>query len=322
MTEDSERDFIKFSVSRVDTIADRVKAIRLEPVDRSPVAAWPPGAHLDIRIDSATVRQYSLCNDRSETHGYMVGVLLDPASRGGSAAMHQLAEGDTVEVRGPKNNFELVPASRYIFFAGGIGITPIVPMIRHAADSGIPWSLVYGARNRPALAFQSELESIPGGALRFVPEDTHGRINFEDELSQVEPSAAIYACGPTPMLDALTAACASLGIESQLHMERFTGSGDVPVHQPADTAFEVELARTGVTVKVESDQTIVDAVLPMRPDLPYSCLEGYCGTCETKVLTGVPEHRDEYLSEAQRATNATMLICVGRAKAGRLVLDL
>ncbi|RXZ68073.1 PDR/VanB family oxidoreductase [Agromyces albus] len=322
MEEAFETEFERFEVTRVEAIADRVKSLRFEPLDRRPVASWTPGAHLDFRLSSGLVRQYSLCSDPADDQGYTVGVLLDPASQGGSAAMHQLAEGDTVEVRGPRNNFELVPAPQYVFFAGGIGITPILPMVRRAAELLVPWRLVYGARNREAMAFRNELRSVQGGALRLVPEDTEGRTDFGYELSLIEPGTVIYACGPAPMLDALAAACSTLGLDSQLHVERFKGSGEVHAHQPADGAFEVELARTGEVVRVTASQTIIDAILPVRPDQPYSCLEGYCGTCETKVLAGVPDHRDEYLSDDQREANDTMMLCVSRANSRRVVLDL
>lgn len=322
-THESGERFVNFVVRSVGTLAERVKAFRIEPLNGGTVAPWRAGAHIDIRLNTGHVRQYSLCGEQVDVHGYTIAVLLDPAGRGGSVAMHQLEVGDVVDVRGPRNNFELVPASRYIFLVGGIGITPVLPMIRHAAESGVPWRLVYGARNDTAFAFRSELVTLHGGSARFVAEDVDGRIDIAAELSDVDSSVGIYSCGPAPMLDALTAVASALGIEPQLHVERFAGSGDTtPVHLPSDSAFEVELARCGTTVMVGHHQTIVDAVLPVRPDLPYSCLEGYCGTCETSVLAGIPDHRDEYLSEDERRTNTTMLICVGRSQSARLVLDL
>ncbi|YCQ18640.1 PDR/VanB family oxidoreductase (plasmid) [Arthrobacter sp. Z1-15] len=236
--------------------------------------------------------------------------------------MHELEVGSTVEIRGPRNNFELVPASEYVFFAGGIGITPLLAMVRRAADLQVPWRLVYGARNRDAMAFQTELENVPGGVLKLMPEDTHGRTDFKEELLLAGEGAAIYGCGPAPMLDALSATCSSLGLDANFHLERFQRSGDVHALQPADTVFEVELARSGEVVTVGADQTIIDALLPLRPDQPYSCLEGYCGTCETKIFSGVPDHRDEYLSDQQRVANESIMLCVSRAKNRRLVLDL
>ncbi|MCS5721829.1 PDR/VanB family oxidoreductase [Herbiconiux sp. CPCC 203407] len=317
-----ETEFESFVVTHVRDIADRVKSLRFEPTHRRPVVPWAPGAHLDFRLGSGLVRQYSLCGEPSDDRGYTVGILLDPASQGGSEAMHRLAEGDTIEIRGPRNNFELVPASQYLFFAGGIGITPILAMVRSAAESAVPWRLVYGGRNRSSMAFQDELRAARGGELSIIPEDTDGRADFARELSLAIPGTAIYACGPAPMLDALAASCSALGLEAQLHVERFKSSGEVHAHQPADGSFEVELARTGEVIPVSATQSIVDAILPARPNQPYSCLEGYCGTCETKLLLGEPDHRDEYLSDDQKAANDTVMLCVSRAKGRRLVLDL
>ncbi|MET3429991.1 ferredoxin-NADP reductase [Actinoplanes tereljensis] len=262
--------------------------------------AWEPGAHIDLHLPSGLVRQYSLCSDFSDLSAYRIAVLAQPSGRGGSMEAHRaLHVGATVSISPPRQTFPLVPASRYVFVAGGIGITPLLPMIRQASALGIPWSLFYGARHT---AFAAELS----GPVTFVD----GLLDLPAIVAS-SSDAEIYACGPAPMLDALSA------MRADLHMERFA-----PFVAGGDGSFEVELARTGVIVPVGADETILSAVRAAGADVPSSCEMGFCGTCETKVLSGTVDHRDDLLTPAERATGNTMMVCVSRASCARLILDL
>jgi ferredoxin-NADP reductase len=315
--------FAPFTVDGVTDVADRIRTIRFAPTECEAVSPWEVGAHIDVRLPSGLVRQYSLCGASDDLGAYTVGVLHEVAGRGGSAEMHSLAAGDRVEIHGPRNNFPLQPASGYTFVAGGIGITPIISMVRQADKAGLPWRLVYAARSDSAMAFKSELQERFAHRVTFMPEDTHGRINLAELFTKIDSGESIYACGPPPMLAAMEDAAAAMGCEGNLYLERF-GKSETDRSTPRRDGgtFQVRLARSGEVVDVQPEQSIIDAVLPKRPDLPYSCLEGYCGTCEAKVTEGIPDHHDDFLSPTARATNRTMMICVGRAKSALLELDL
>ncbi|MFE8990404.1 PDR/VanB family oxidoreductase [Streptomyces collinus] len=277
--------------------------------------AWEPGAHVDVLLGPGLERQYSLCGDPADRSAWRIAVLREPAGRGGSAHVHeQLGEDAKVRVRGPRNNFRLEPAPRYRFVAGGIGITPILPMLAAAEAAGAEWTLLYGGRTRGSMAFGGELGRY-GDRVTFAPEDETGLLDLPSVLDDVPEGTLVYCCGPGPLLDAVEARCPS-GV---LRVERFQ-----PKEQETgdNTAFEVELARSGRTLTVAPDVSVLDAVRAAGVEVLYSCTEGTCGTCETDVLDGEPDHRDSVLTDDERATGETMLICVSRCRGGRLVLDL
>jgi ferredoxin-NADP reductase len=230
-----------------------------------------------------------------------------------------LAEGDAVRVRGPRNHFPLVAARRYVFVAGGIGITPILPMLAAAERAGTDWTLAYGGRSRTSMAFADDLRETYGERVRLCPQDECGLLDLPAMLGEPAENTFVYCCGPTALLDAVQRHCAAWPAGA-LRIERF---------RPATTTnpvraepFEVELAASGLTLSVPPDRSILDAVRGAGVQVLSSCQEGTCGTCETPVLRGLVDHRDSLLSEQERAAGDTMLICVSRAACPKLVLDL
>jgi len=299
--------------------AEGIASYELTTADGSALPAWEPGAHVDVHLPSGTIRQYSLCGDPASTSCYRIAVLELPDGRGGSLEVHrELRPGVRLEVGAPRQEFALVEAERYLFLAGGIGITPMLPMIREAQRRGADWRLVYGVRSAEHVAFRDELAAY-GDRVETV-------VGILDLPALVAGSggAAVYACGPTAMLDALTDAMEEAGRAEDLHLERFAPAAPVVVAgdgEPAD-GFEVELAKSGVVIKVGPDETVLDAIRAAGVDRSSSCEMGFCGACETPVLEGVVDHRDDLLTEDERAANNTMLVCVSRAACARLKLDL
>jgi cytochrome P450/ferredoxin-NADP reductase len=299
--------------------ADGVVALSLHEVDGQPLPHWEPGAHVDLILGGAATRQYSLCGDPADAHTWRLGILRDPDGSGGSLYVHdRLQAGDTVRIRGPRNNFPLVTSPRYLFVAGGIGITPILAMIRSAEAAGAHWRLVYGGRQRASMAFLDELAAY-GDRVTVWPQDELGLIDLEGLLGTPQPDTKVYCCGPEPLLNAVEQRCAAWP-KGSLHVERFVAK---PLTEPVlREAFEVYLAQSELTLNVQPEQSILDAVEQAGVGVLSSCQEGTCGTCETPVLEGVPDHRDSVLDEEARAANDCMMICVSRACTRRLVLDL
>ncbi|MFF5261947.1 cytochrome P450 [Actinomadura viridis] len=312
-------------VTRADTAADGVLALTLARADGADLPDWEPGAHLEFRLPSGRVRQYSLCGDPRDRSHYRVAVLHEAEGRGGSVEMHALArEGVTFGVRGPRNHFPLVPADDYLFLAGGIGVTPILAMVREASRRGADLRVVYGGRTRASMAFLDELRDLVGDRLQAIPQDEHGVPDLDAALAGTGPGTAVYCCGPTSMIAAAERAATAHGMADRLHVERFTGDDtlEVAFDPSLNTEFEVHLARTGRTLRVPADRRLIEVVQEAVPGLSYDCEKGYCGACETRVLGGEPEHRDSVLTEEERAAGRTMMICVGRCTSSRLVLDL
>jgi len=309
-------------VQQVSWEARDVVSVRLTDPAGQELPPWAPGAHLEIVLPSGLTRQYSLCGRPADRSSYTVAVLREPNGRGGSREIHDTAlVGRQLEVRGPRNHFALKPADSYLLIAGGIGVTPILAMARDLQERGIPWRLIYGGRSRESMAFLGQLGSL-SPEIDVVPQDERGLLDLADALERLEVGTAVYACGPAGLLDAVTRECESRGVE--LHLERFGAappSEDLGDAEPA-TAFEVELKLTGLVLPIPSDRSILDVVRDVLPDAPSSCEEGFCGSCETRVLAGIPEHHDSILDLDERAANDTMMICVGRAVSSRLVLDL
>ncbi|MET4426785.1 PDR/VanB family oxidoreductase [Mycolicibacterium sp. 624] len=306
--------------------ADGVRSFRFERPDGGALDSWSPGAHLEFTLPSGLVRQYSLCGNPEDRCSYVVAVLDQPNGRGGSREFHdRVTPGTMVSVRGPRNHFPLVDADSYLFIAGGIGITPILPMVRSVAKAGKEFRTIYGGRALDSMAFRDEIGGYAAAAI-LIPEDTAGRIDIGGELDRCPPGTQVYCCGPESLLRAVQVACAVDPRVGGLHFERFGSAVPVVVERPASLVghdtFEVELANTGVTITVGGDSSILDKVLEVVPGQPWSCREGYCGTCETKVISGEPEHADDILSAEERASNTVMMICVGRSRSRRLVLDI
>lgn len=302
-------------VDRRESAADGVLALTLRHPLGEQLPAWEPGAHIDVLLGPDLERQYSLCGDPADRLTWRIGVLREPDGRGGSAYVHEeLRDGDKVRVRGPRNNFALEAAPRYRFVAGGIGITPILPMLAAAEAAGAEWTLLYGGRTRDSIAFTGELAAY-GDRVTVAPQDETGLLDLGPVLDDVPEGTLVYCCGPGPLLDAVEERCPS-GV---LRVERFQ-----PKEQETgqDSEFEVVLERTGKTLTVPAGVSVLDTVRAAGVEVLYSCTEGTCGTCETDVLEGAPDHRDSVLSDEEREAGETMLICVSRCRGQRLVLDL
>ncbi|MFG3548508.1 PDR/VanB family oxidoreductase [Streptomyces sp. NPDC047725] len=299
-------------VTAHERVADGVVRIRLEGHD---LPRWEPGAHLDLVLPSGLVRQYSLCGDPEDTSSYTVAARLVEDGRGGSREVHeQVQEGTELEVRGPRNRFPLVEAPSYAFVAGGIGITPVLPMLR-ALPRDADWRLLYGGRSRGSMPFLEEVEKLDpdGGRVTVVAEDEDGLPDLDAFLTGLPGDAAVYCCGPQGLMAAVGE---RLPEGTALHLERFAPRTTAD----GDGEFEVELHRSGRTLTVAPGSSVLAAVRSELPDTPYSCEQGWCGTCQQRVLEGEIDHRDELLTDSERGDS--MLICVSRAKGTRLVLDL
>ncbi|MEU6353345.1 PDR/VanB family oxidoreductase [Streptomyces sp. NPDC047072] len=291
---------LRLTVTSRETVADGVVQLRLEGRD---LPRWEPGAHLDLVLPSGLVRQYSLCGDPGDRSSYTVAARLVEDGRGGSREVHeQVHEGVELEVRGPRNRFPLVTAESYVFVVGGIGITPVLPMLRALPD-GVEWRLLYAGRSRASMPFLAEVEGLGGGRVTVV----EGRPDLG--ALEVPEGAAVYCCGPEGLMAAVAERFPGV------HLERFTPLSTLP-----GDAFEVELRRSGRVLTVPADSSVLAAVREELPDTAYSCEQGFCGTCQQRVLEGEVEHRDELLTDGERADS--MLICVSRARGGRLVLDM
>lgn len=298
--------------------ANDVMALDLVAPDGVALPPWQPGAHIDLTTGNGITRQYSLCGDTSDPYTYRVAVLNEPVSQGGSRYVHEvLRPGDTVGVRGPRNNFRFEPAAEHVFLAGGIGITPILPMLEAAEAAASSWKLFYGGRSRSSMAFTAELERY-GDRVALLPQEETGLIDLAKAIGAPRAGTLVYCCGPAPLLDAATRYCAGWP-EDALRTERFAAVQ--AQHQTPRGAFEVELARTGSTVTVPPEHSILQTLLEEGIELDNDCREGICGSCELKVLAGEPEHRDHVLTQRERREGATMMICVSRARSQRLVLD-
>jgi ferredoxin-NADP reductase len=290
--------------------------------DGAPLPRWRPGAHLDIHLPSGRVRQYSLCGDPTREDNYRIAVRRIPDGGGGSAEVHDVLDlGSRVTTNGPRNAFPLTvpghgsPTQRLRFVAAGIGITPILPMIRHVEGLGVEWSMIYAGRSRDSLPFLDEVAEF-GNRIEIRTDDVHGVPTAGQLLGDCPDSTAVYACGPAPMLTAIRAGLAGRD-NVELHFERFAAPPVIGGEE-----FSVRVASTGATVQVGAEETLLAAL--QRADVwpPYSCRQGFCGTCRTRVLDGSAEHRDTLLTEPERA-DGMMLICISRAAKGqRLTLDL
>jgi ferredoxin-NADP reductase len=302
---------VDLEVRRREQSADGVVTLTLADPSGADLPEWAPGAHIDLVMTPSLTRQYSLCGSTASRSEWQVGILLDPNSRGGSQFVHdKLHEGTTVRVRGPRNHFTLVNAPRYQFVAGGIGITPMLPMIEAAEATGADWQLIYGGSSRSSMAYLDALER-------------HGdafRTKLAAVLAAPQDNTLVYCCGPEGLLDAVEQGC-EVWPGGSLHLERFSAK---TIESPADAldSFEVECQRSGVTLTVPSDKTIYDVAEEAGLDVLGSCMEGVCGTCECEIIAGIGDHRDSVLNDSEKAENKTIMICVSRSRSERLVLDL
>ncbi|MBO0873176.1 MAG: oxidoreductase [Pseudonocardia sp.] len=301
-------------ISQMTWEADGIMSLRLISPKGGRLPTWTPGAHVEVVLPSGRVRNYSLYGDPEDRSCYRIAVLRQDTGLGSQEVHDYLRVGRRLQVSWPRNAFELRPASAYLFIAGGIGITALLPMARAVAAKGVPWRLLYAGRSRTRMALVEAARRIDGSRVRIMPEDTHGRPDLQTLIKVQMPGTAVYCCGPSQMLATVTE-LVNARKDLTLHVERFS-----PVTVDA-AAFNVELRRTGCIVRVDGKQTLLDAVQRVVPKVAGGCEQGVCGRCKTKVLAGVPDHRDNLLSDAER-DNGMMLLCMSRAHSESLTLDL
>jgi ferredoxin-NADP reductase len=291
-----------------------VVALTFSDPNGAELPAWQPGSHLDLHLPSGRRRQYSLCGDPQNRRGYRIAVRKIPRGGGGSLEMHALAVGDTVTVRGPRNGFPFIPYPRALYLAGGIGITPILPMVRAAQRLGTDWHFVYCGRSADTIPFLDEIGRWDPARVTVLLDEERGVPTAEDLLRPAPRGGGVYVCGPPPMIETVRHGFSKTG-STALHFERFSAAPVVD-----GSAFEIQLASTGEVLPVAADETVLQALVKARPDTAYSCRQGFCGTCRVGVLAGTPEHRENRLTAEERETS--MLACVSRSLTSRLVLDL
>lgn len=299
--------------------APNILSYELRSIDGQELPAFTAGAHIDLKLPNGLVRSYSLVNPQTERNRYVIAVQKDRQSRGGSKWVHQnLRPGEIIAVGGPRNNFALnESAERSVFIAGGIGITPMLSMIERLKVAGKNWELIYCSRRRNSTPFLELLEKNPQVRFNFDQEPGAEMLDLVATVESAPANAHLYCCGPAPMLEAFERATKHLP-RDLVHVEYFAAT-----EPPAtEGGFTLVLARSGREIAVPQGKTILNALTDAGVDIPYSCTEGICGTCETKVLEGVPDHRDRILTETERASNEKMMICCSGSKSERLVLDL
>ncbi|MGP6110848.1 PDR/VanB family oxidoreductase [Pseudomonas aeruginosa] len=317
------------SAGQLDAVIAAIRAeardvLSLELVDPQgrELPTFKPGAHLEIQLPNGLIRHYSLCNDYRERNRFHIGVGLAPESRGGSRLLHGgLKVGEKLRISTPRNNFPLVEdGEHYSFIAGGIGITPILAMIRWCVASGKPWTLHYLARSRLRAAFYEELLDLGNGQVttHFLDEHAGQPLDIKATVGAMPSSSHIYCCGPAPLMERVQAA-ASDRPTSQVHFEWFSGKAQ---DNTDNQAFKVILRSTGEELQVPPERSILEVLEDHGHFVPFSCREGLCSSCETQILSGIPEHRDFVLSDAAKAEGKSMLICVSRAKSEALELDI
>ncbi len=306
--------------------AEGVAAFRLVGEPGRPLPGFAAGAHIDVNVGNGLLRQYSLCNPSRSPSGYEIGVLKEPASRGGSRYMHEsLAIGAELLASEPKNHFPLVADAPALLFAGGIGITPIVAMAQELAEAGREFELHYCARSPARAAFVARLsESAFADRVHIHYDDgpDHQRLDVAAVLSRATAAHHLYACGPGGFIQhVLDAAKQAAWLEDRLHREFFTAPAASGA-QEAAVAFEIELASSGRRLTVPADKTALEALTQAGIEVPASCEAGVCGTCLTRVIDGTPDHRDVYLTDAEHARNDCFTPCCSRSRSPRLVIDL
>lgn len=299
-------------------------SVELRPVAGGELPAFTPGSHIDLHLPNGLVRSYSLSNPSEERHRYVVGVLRDRASRGGSRCVHEsLRVGMPITISEPRNHFALdESAAHTVLVAGGIGITPLLCMARRLQGQGRSFEMLYFARERKGAAFLEELQALGMPLHLHFDSEAGGPPDLRALLARRPPDAGThhYACGPTPMLDAFEKCCAELG-HANAHVERFTPV-EVKAADDARSHYTVELRRSGRFLEITPEKSLLDTLLDAGISMDYSCCEGVCGSCETRVLEGVPDHRDSVLSPKEKAGNQMMMVCVSGCKSERLVLDI
>jgi ferredoxin-NADP reductase len=311
-------------VKRISFEADNINSYELVRPGGGDLVPFTAGSHIDLHLPNGMIRSYSLVNDQAERNRYVIAVNNDAASRGGSRLIHETVRvGDVITISHPRNNFALQEdAGHSVLIAGGIGITPLLSMIRRLEALGRSWELFYAARTRVSAAFLDDLQAIRADVhlnlhLNFDQEPSARMLDLSAIAKDALPDAHLYCCGPVPMLEAFEVATADRPTD-RVHVEYFKAR-EKPA---AEGGFEVKLARSNRTIVVQAGQTILDALLQAGISANYACAEGVCGTCETRVIEGIPDHRDLFLNKEEQAANRTIMICCSGSKSPTLVLDI
>lgn len=303
--------------------ADGIVSLELRAVGDASLPAFAAGAHIDVHLPNGLVRQYSLCNGPVSCDSYLIAVLREPNSRGGSAVIHDaIAVGDVLQISSPKNHFHLLSAPRSILIGGGIGVTPLLSMSEALHASGADFELHYCARSESRTAFRDQLRASPfSGQVSFYFDDQGDSIDLNQLLAAPVEQTHIYLCGPAGFIEFVTGAAKRLGWPgSNIHFEFF--AAPATTGEQGSAAFEIEIASTGVRLTVPEDRSAADVLHENGIDIPISCAQGVCGTCLTRVVAGTPDHRDLYLTDEERAQNDQFMPCCSRALSPVLVLDL
>nr|CEL17482.1 Flavodoxin reductases (ferredoxin-NADPH reductases) family 1; Vanillate O-demethylase oxidoreductase [Kibdelosporangium sp. MJ126-NF4] len=311
---------VPVTVADKRVIADGTVALALRPIPGQSLPTWEPGAHIDVVLPSGRQRQYSLFGDPAERDTYRIAVLKEPNGRGGSTEIHGLPVGATIGIRGPRNNFPLAAAPAYLFVAGGIGITPFLPMIHRLASEGADWRLVYRGRSLTGMAFAEMLVRRYPGRVTLAPSDTTPRPNLAQLLRSTPGGTAVYCCGPETLMKTMETLMPVACPHGTLHTERFAASGRADTS--TDLPFEAEFRRSGEVVTVPAGQSLLAAIQDVDPSVDLSCENGICGSCATRVLAGTPDHRDDVLQPHERNRTDVIYPCVSRALGQRIVLDI
>jgi ferredoxin-NADP reductase len=315
--DESDRDLI--IVSRT-TVGEGIIELEFVASDGRSLVSWGAGAHVDLKLSDGLTRQYSLMEGRLAPSNWRIAVLIEEESRGGSAYIAEhLHEGDVVQSFGPRNHFPLTPASRYVFIAGGIGVTPLIKMIDEAEAAQIPWTLSYLGRSQQTMAYAEELVSRFGDRVAIYPKSDGLRCDVAATVSELAADGHVYCCGPERLMVAVEEALGESGV-SRAHVERFRPR-ELHLEGP-DQPFQVYFQKSDVELTVDVDESILMVADFDGIETTGDCMEGTCGSCETRVLEGIVDHRDSVLSAQARAEGDTMMICVSRARGPRLVIDL
>ena len=312
---------LRVKVSEKIKTAEGIVSIKLESIDGQ-LPTFQPGAHIDLHLQNGLVRQYSLVNGPGETNFYRIGVKLEEPSAGGSSYIHEnLRVGDVLACSTPRNNFPLRRDSiKTIFIAGGIGLTPLLAMSQALDVMSLDYEFHYFVQNDKHIAFSSVLNKLKNKAFiheGFSPDSTVKKIN--DVLKSPKNSMNLYVCGPGPMLEATRQIAAELNWpNNSIHFEYFKNSNEID----DSSSFEIELARSALSLNVPTGKSILEVLRENGVDLPSSCEQGACGTCKVGVIKGSIDHQDVYLNEGERSEGDVMMTCVSRSLSKSLILDI
>jgi vanillate O-demethylase ferredoxin subunit len=315
---------LKVRVTNKTLEAEGITSFELSSEDGNMLPSFTAGSHIDVYVKPGIIRQYSLCNHPNETQRYLIGVLRDAQSRGGSVAMHdEVNEGDLIQISEPRNHFQLAHAERTLLFAGGIGVTPLLCMAERLANTGANFEMHYCTRSPAHTAFRRRIMASPfSGRVHFHFDDGHAsqKLDLVPLLANASGGTHAYICGPAGFISWVTGAAKASGwLDDRVHTEYFTaGAADIS----ADRSFDVKIASTGQVISIPADEPVTTVLARYGIEIPISCEQGVCGTCLTRILEGEPEHRDLYMTDEERTKNNQFTPCCSRARSSLLVLDL